>query len=311
VSVSADGRRLAYATFTRTANIWSIPFPPHSSVSASLAKPVTTGSQEIEGFDLSADGRWLVFDSNRGGTQQLYRMPLQGGDVEQLTSGDVPSLGPSFSPDGREIAYHSFVNGIRQIFIIPVEGGAPVQVTAGSTHSRIAIWSPDGRALAFVKDALLPTQGTGIVSHDSNGHWGSPRTLLKGGSSGEWAPDGRGVLTLMRAGQGLFALMIAPTAGGAPRMLVPPEASSEAAGMAWGFSSDGRFAYYVAQDPEHRRTGIWRVPAVGGPRTPMVWFDNPAGGLSRTVLRVRGNRFYFSIGDPQSDIWMTEVLGSP
>jgi hypothetical protein len=25
---------------------------------------------------------------------------------------------------------------------------------------------------------------------------------------------------------------------------------------------------------------------------------------------VHGNRFYFTLGDPQSDVWMTEVTGS-
>jgi serine/threonine-protein kinase len=310
VSASGDGRRLAYATFARTANVWTLPIPSHGSVSGSVAKPVTTGGQEIEGFDVSADGRWLVFDSNRGGTQQLYRMPTQGGDVEQLTNGEVPSLAPAFSPDGREIVYHSFLNGIRQIFVIPAEGGTPVQVTSGGTHSRIANWSPDGRALAFVKEALSPNQGTGIVSRDSNGRWGSPRMLLKGGDAGLWAPDGRGVLTFMRADRGRFALVIAPTAGGAPRMLASPQASPEASGLAWGFSPDGRFVYYVGQDPETQRTAIWHVPSGGGPRRPLVWFDNPSGSLGRSVLRVRGNRFYFSHGDPQSDIWMTEVTGS-
>jgi hypothetical protein len=310
VSVSADARRLAYATFTRTANVWSIPISPHGSISASVAKPVTTGSQEIEGFDLSADGRWLAFDSNRGGIQQLYRMPLGGGDVEQLTAGDVPSLAPAFSPNGREIAFHRFVKGIRQIFVMPVEGGTAVQVTAGSTHSRIANWSPDGRALSFVKNALSPTQETAIVRRDGNGHWGSPRTLVKGGAAGLWAQDGRGVLTVMRADGDRVALLIASPAGGAPRTVVPPHDRVESAGYSWGFSPDGRFVYYLGRDRDKQKSGIWGVPSGGGARRLMVGFDDPASGLNRAALRVHGNRFYFTLGDPESDVWMTEVTGS-
>jgi eukaryotic-like serine/threonine-protein kinase len=308
VSVSANGRRLAYATFSRTANIWSIPISSEGSVSSSTAKPVTTGSQEIEGFDVSADEGWLVFDSNRSGTQQIYRMPLPSGNVEQLTSGDAPSLAPAVSPDGRDVAYHTFINGIRQIFVMPVEGGTPVQVTTGSTHSRIANWSPDGRALTFTKDALSPAQGTGIVSRDGQGHWGSPRTLIKGGGSGVWSPDGRGVLTAVQVDRDRTSLVIEPAAGGAPRMLIPPQERFFSAGLNWGFSADSRLVYYTAEEPETKRGGIWRVPATGGPRRLVVSFDGAAAsGLSRSTLRVGKSSFYFSIGDPQSDVWMTEL----
>jgi eukaryotic-like serine/threonine-protein kinase len=308
VSVSANGRRLAYATFSRTANIWSIPISSEGSVSSSTAKPVTTGSQEIEGFDVSSDERWLVFDSNRSGTQQIYRMPLPSGNVEQLTSGDAPSLAPAVSPDGRDVAYHTFINGIRQIFVMPVEGGTPVQVTTGSTHSRIANWSPDGRALTFTKDALSPAQGTGVVSRDGQGHWGSPRTLIKGGASGVWSPDGRGVLTAVQVDRDRTSLVIEPAAGGAPRMLIPPQERFFSAGLNWGFSADSRLVYYTAEEPETKRGGIWRVPATGGPRRLVVSFDGAAAsGLSRSTLRVGKSSFYFSIGDPQSDVWMTEL----
>jgi hypothetical protein len=33
------------------------------------------------------------------------------------------------------------------------------------------------------------------VIRDAPGRWSIPRTLVKGGTNGVWAPDGRGVLT--------------------------------------------------------------------------------------------------------------------
>ncbi len=309
VSVSADGRRLAYAAFTRTSNVWSLPIPASGSVNLSRAEPVTTGSQEIEAFDVSADGRWLVFDSDRSGTQQVYRMPLAGGDVEQLTNSAEPALAPAFSLNGSEIAYHSFRNGTRQVFVMPSEGGTPVQVTTGNAHHRIAQWSPDGRSVAMVKDALTPAQETDIVSRDPKGNWGSPRTLLKGGDIAIWAPDGRRVLTLMKADGERLALVIVPIGGGAPQVVVPPQEPSRAPGYGWAWSADGRFVYYIAKDRGDQKTGIWRVPATGGAPRLMAWYDKPSRSLERAWFRVHGNRFYFALGDPQSDIWMTEVTG--
>ena len=136
------------------------------------------------------------------------------------------------------------------------------------------------------------------------------RTFLKGGATGLWAPDGRQVVTLMRADSGRFAVVVAPREGGAPRTVVPPQATSDASGIAWGFSADGRFVYYLAQDPESHRIGIWGVASAGGNRRPIVQFDNSSGSLNRAVLRVHGHQFYFSMGDSQSDIWLTEVSAS-
>jgi eukaryotic-like serine/threonine-protein kinase len=307
VSVAAAGSRLAYAAFSRTANVWSLPIPPSGSVSLSQAQPVTTGSQEIEAFDISADERWLVFDSNRSGAQQLYRMPLPGGEVQQVTSGDAPSLGAALSFDGRELVFHSFRDGFRQIFVLPVEGGTPVQVTAGNSHSRNGNWSPDGRSITFVKNALSPDPETAIVSRDASGRWGSPRTLVKGGAAGVWSPDGSRVVTQMRTEGGRFALAVVPAGGGAPRIIGLSQDRSES-GLGWGFSSDSRFIYYLNKSANHRM-GVWRAPAAEGPSRLVASYDGPPGGINRMVLRVRGNRLYVTQGDPQSDVWITEIVG--
>jgi len=238
-------------------------------------------------------------------------MTLPAGEVQQLTSGDVPSLAPSISPDGREIAYHSFKDGIRQLFIIPAEGGAPVQVTSEPFHSRIPVWSPDGRSLVYVRKALSSDQGTGIVSRDSNGHWGAPRTLIPQGTSGVWSPDGSSVLTLAKLGNHSFAQIIQPIAGGPARTIVPPEDRVETGGYAWEFSSDGKWVYYLDRTPDGQKIGIWRVPWNGGARPTMIaWFDQPVGNLNRAVMKIRRNRFFYDLGDSQSDIWMTEVLAA-
>ena len=56
ISISADDGRFAYAAFSGTSNIWSLPFPPSGEVQ-SMAKPVTIGSQTVESGWLAADGK--------------------------------------------------------------------------------------------------------------------------------------------------------------------------------------------------------------------------------------------------------------
>jgi hypothetical protein len=130
--------------------------------------------------------------------------------------------------------------------------------------------------------------------------------LLKGGDLPVPAPDGRGVLTISKEGD----LVIVPLTGGAPRRLISGLQATPVRGFIWAWSPDGRFVYYIGKDPVGKKSGIWRVPAAGGTPRLTVWFDDPSRYVVRPWLRVHGNRIYFTRGDPQSDVWMTEVLGS-
>jgi TolB protein len=270
----------------------------------SRAEPVTSGNQEIEAFDISEDGRWLVFDSDRTGTQQLYRMPLQGGEVEQLTNDRVPAMAPAVSPNGREIAYHTFRGGTRQLFVLPSEGGTPLQLTHDSAQNRGASWLPDGQSITFVKDAFLSSQESRIVSRDSSGSWGSPRTLLKGGETPVPSPDGKRAVTVSTDKH----LMMVPLPTG-QAVRIATTGVSPVSNFLWGWSPDGRFIYYVGEDSVASTAGIWRVPAGGGASRLVLRFDDPAQRKVRPWFKVHGNRIYFTRGDPQSDVWMTEVVG--
>jgi Tol biopolymer transport system component/tRNA A-37 threonylcarbamoyl transferase component Bud32 len=306
VSASADGRRLVYPGYVRTANVWSITIPPNGKAEMSRAEPVTTGNQEIEAFDVSADGRWLVFDSDRSGTQQLYRVPVQGGEVQQITNSQEPSMGPSISPDGREVAYHTFRNGLRQVFVMPTEGGTPFQVTHDSAQNRLAFWLPDGRSITYNIDAGMPSHASGIVSRDAQGRWGVPRLLLKGGDIAIPSPDGDKVLTLTKDGD----LATLPVSGGTPKPVLRSPRARPVPGFIWAWSSDGRMIYYIGKSQAGDETGIWQVPATGGTPRLAVRFDEPSRYLVRPWIRVQGNRIYFTRGDFQSDVWMTEISGS-
>jgi Tol biopolymer transport system component len=312
VSVSSRGRWLAYAAFTETSNVWALAIPVSGIASVSRAEPVTRGTQVIERFDVSADGRWLAFDSDRGGTQQIYRVPLTDGEPEPLTAEAEAAQDPYISPDGREIAYHSFRAGTRQIFVLPAEGGAPTQVTSGSAQYRAAEWSPDGRTLAIEKAPLTPTHEIDLVTRDAAGRWGTPRTLVKGGEHGVWAPDGRAVLTATGGFGAPPSLEIVPAGGGEGRVVVsvrdPATDVAPAGFCAW--SADGRVVYFLGRHPNDQSVSIWSVPAAGGTPRLTVRFDDPSRPWHQFGFRVRNSRFYFTVGDRQSDVWMTEVTGA-
>lgn len=103
---------------------------------------------------VSPDGRQVAFvigDVNFDGNRvvnHIYLLPLAGGDIKQLTSGEGSASAPRWSPDGKKIAY---VTG-SQVWVMAVDGDDKEQVTKVSTGAAGPVWSPDGKWIAFTSD---------------------------------------------------------------------------------------------------------------------------------------------------------------
>ncbi|MEJ2218879.1 MAG: protein kinase, partial [Gemmatimonadota bacterium] len=180
ISLASDGKTLAYSVATDHSNIWSVGVPDTGWVSSRTAKEVTTDRERIEVFDITPDGKWLVFDSDRAGIQQIFRRPLAGGEVQQITHDTVPAFAPSVSPDGSEVAYHAIVHGLRRVFATAADGsGTPVQVSPGrDTDEYGPIWSSDGKRIAWVTGPFPAATETDFATR-TGGKWG-PAEVARG-----------------------------------------------------------------------------------------------------------------------------------
>ena len=215
IDVSRDGRQLAYDDFTEYANVATLPIPVAGPVSAAGAEPLTSGHQSIEGMAVSPDGRWLAFDSDRGGHQGIFLMPRTGGEPELLSPDSGDAFMPSWSPDGREVAYYGFRAGHRRLFVIPAIGGTPSPVVSDSGNQRFPDWSPDGRRLVYHSDRTGRFE-LYAVEREAGGRWKAPRQLTtEGGQDARWSPDGGEIAYLRNGG-----LWVIEPDGGAPRLLV-------------------------------------------------------------------------------------------
>src|SRR5437870_992675 len=86
------------------------------------------------------------------GTTQIYTVPLNGGEMRQLTNDEHSSTSPRWSPDGEKLAFVSARDGEDQLWTIDVSSGALKKITTISTGAGDPVWSPDGKWLAFASD---------------------------------------------------------------------------------------------------------------------------------------------------------------
>jgi len=316
ISLSADGRALAYSVATYYANVWKVAVPKSGWVSTKGALPVTNDRQVIEGLEISRDGRWLAFDSDREGVAQLFRMPVGGGPVQQLTHDSNPSFKPSISADGREVAYHTIAQGLRRVFTIGIDGGQPKQLSPGAgPDERNAAWSPDGLSVAWqVIDHAANMTGVQVTTRDGSGRWGAPANVLFKGRflTLAWVDHGTALIGIDSS----WRVVAQPVTGGAYRRLsaaVPLDSLISTRSISAALSTDGALAFFAFRDNDigSRRAGVIAIRLADGASREVLRFDEPSRphSFASNGIAEYGGWLYFTLSDPQSDIWVATVKG--
>ncbi|HUR93854.1 MAG TPA: amidohydrolase family protein [Gemmatimonadales bacterium] len=215
------------------------------------------------GFDLSPDGRSIVFDL----LGQLWELPGGGGVARPLTDAvrdTSEDIDPSWSPDGGRIVFRAERSGRTGLWLLEL-GGRPRQLTQLSDpdgFDGLASWAPDGRAIAFAR--LVPPESatadwrSRIAVIDPAG--GDARFLAVADSVGPdlrdpvWAPDGRRLAVIAssaRGDRGGRLWLIARATGSAT-----PLTGATTVALGPAFAPDGRrIAYFGADSAD--RTQLW------------------------------------------------------
>ncbi len=110
--ISPDGQQVVYSATEITdasqnksiAKLWLAPTDGSAPPRALTNSTFKDGNPRW-----SPDGRWILFESSRAGSSQLWAISLAGGEARQLTTINTEASSGSWSPDGSHIAFVSAV----------------------------------------------------------------------------------------------------------------------------------------------------------------------------------------------------------
>ncbi|MHC3940812.1 Tol-Pal system protein TolB [Paenochrobactrum sp. BZR 201-1] len=145
-----------------------------------------TNSQAIDtSASYSPDGSKIVFESDRGGRQQIYVMGADGSNPQRISFGNGSYSTPVWSPRGDLIAFTKQSGGQFSIGVMKPDGSGERLLTTGF-HNEGPTWSPNGRVLMFFRQPR--GAGAKLYTVDVTGRNERQIQTPNGGSDPAWSP---------------------------------------------------------------------------------------------------------------------------
>ena len=290
LAVAPSSGRIAYAILRQNADLWSLPV---SRGAASEPSPLIATTREDSRGEWSADGKWIAFNSDRGGEMNIWVARASGQQARQLTRGPGGDYQPNWSADGRWITFFSSRSGNADIWKVEVASGALSQLTKSKALDINPVFSPDGDEIAYQSDERGRLE-VWVMKSDGT----AARQLSDEGAVGHfmrWTRDGDVLFASPR--ENGRELMRAAPADGEPRLVMH---LAKGAGGHISFSPDGREMIDVTG---HRT--LYRYGLSDGSEKLLFEFGDPEVRIDYPVWSPDGRSVLFDRFRPEgSDLWM-------
>ena len=294
ISLSADGRLLAYSSAIITSNIQGLGFDPESQSVVEEPMWITSGSRRWSSPDPSPDGEWIAFYSHVAPEGDVYVIRSDGTELRQVTGDNAIDRMPRWSPDGDWLAFTSDRSGRGEIWKIRADGSELKQLTSGA--SALPVWSPDGSRMVGIPRTgqntrtflFDPAQSTASGAPD---RLPDPEPALMPFTPHSWSPDGgylAGDIRYQDVGIVVYALRTRTyerlTDFGQWPVWLP-------AGRHLLYVSEGKKFFVVDRESKEVREIYGATSNVLGP--PRLTPD--------------GRRMYFSRSGSEADLWLVKL----
>jgi Tol biopolymer transport system component/DNA-binding winged helix-turn-helix (wHTH) protein len=337
LSLSADGKKLAFATRLEPTRIWSFPFDAVSGTVTGDGQPLTREGVDAWWFDVTRDGRQLAFivrqadkeelPTRRAAKSELWKKSLvDGKETLLLPADDAFRLNPLWSPDGSSLSYgrqRPVKPGSSEIernrVLLSASGGEEHVLftpTTGPCCRSVSQWSAKGQWL--LGTLLNPATGKNEVVLFPLAAAPHAETAARVIASHpelnffqiRFSPDERWIAIQGVKYGGLSTLYVIPASGGASTQITE--------GKFWDdkprWAPDGRTIYFVSD-----RSGflnVWGIrfdPAKGKPvgeSFQVTAFESPSRMIFPRVapleMAIAGGRLFINITEASGSVWILE-----
>ncbi|HQX56158.1 MAG TPA: winged helix-turn-helix domain-containing protein [Pyrinomonadaceae bacterium] len=184
LAIAADGNIIFTSKKDLRASLWTI------DSGGQNAKQLTPWDALDANPSVSSDGNYVIFDSDRSGRSEIWRVRADGSELTQITA-DGENSDPSFLSDGQSILYrHGGVeaSSLRRISLFG--NNMAVISDAGGSSPRV---SPNGEFVACGR--TIEGKDILAVLSTSTGEqvrqFPLPQTFNLNSGAIRWSPDGR------------------------------------------------------------------------------------------------------------------------
>ncbi|MCP4571147.1 MAG: serine/threonine-protein kinase [bacterium] len=312
IAVAGDGRSMAYVECKENHDLWLVERDPARP--AGIREPIrlTSGQHWDRMPALSPDGQTIAFCRRSGDVEQIYTIPVTGGEPSRISFLDVTAgslsfvdravVSPAWSPDGETIVFIAESEGTAGVWTISAKGGDLRSYE--KTHASIGLtWAPGERILYqrpgnrnfFLLDAETEEEEH-LVADESVGwiFWPS------------YSPDGSTVAACWNRpddqGQkpGIWSVSLED---GSEKCLASP-----ITGYPIGWSEDGEWIYLFEADSQRKGKRVFRIPAQGG--EPEEHLTIPLDNATVSDITPDGNRVVLSVDESLLDVWLVDNFDS-
>ncbi|MGU3576862.1 Tol-Pal system beta propeller repeat protein TolB [Brucellaceae bacterium C25G] len=178
---SPDGQKVIMSLLQDdgSANIYTMDLRSRSTTRLTNTQAIDTGAS------YSPDGSKIVFESDRGGRQQIYVMGADGSNPQRISFGNGSYSTPVWSPRGDLIAFTKQSGGQFSIGVMKPDGSGERLLTTGF-HNEGPTWAPNGRVLMFFRQGRGATPK--LYTVDVTGRNERQIQTPSGGSDPAWSP---------------------------------------------------------------------------------------------------------------------------
>jgi tricorn protease len=153
------------------------------TLAAAVASAADAPGYVMRYADVSADRIVFTYEDD------LWLVPVTGGDATRITSHPGRETGAKFSPDGSMLAFTGDYDGGGDVYVMDTRGGVPRRLTFHPSGGTVLDWTPDGKRVIFTSNREAPLFSSELYTVSVDG--GMPERLpVDRGALASMAPDG-------------------------------------------------------------------------------------------------------------------------